>query len=309
MHISVVTPAYKCSECIEELYKRLIHTFNNMNINDYEIIFINDGSPDNDWEVIRHLCQKDSKVKGINLTRNFGQHKAIAAGLDFAQGEWVIVMDCDLQDTPEEISKLYYKALEGYDVVFGRRYERKDGVFKKAFSNIFNLVFNYLVEQKTDNAVANFSILNHKIVDKIKEMKESTRSHALFIYWLGYEVAYVDVNHSKRYSGKSSYNFRKSFNLALDFAISQSNKPLKIFVKTGFGISLIAFIYGINLIIKYLIFKVPVPGWTSIMVSLYFIAGLLLSSMGLLGIYIGKIFDEVKRRPIYAIKEQINLDS
>jgi len=307
MHISVVTPAYKCSECIEELYKRLVDTFKAMQVDDYEIIMINDGSPQDDWEVISRLCEKDKKVKGINLSKNFGQHKAITAGLDYAQGEWVIIMDCDLQDQPEDIPKLYARAREGHSVVFGRRTERKDGYLKKVFSRIFNAFFNYLVEQKTDNAIANYSIINRKVVNEIKKMREKSRSHALLIYWLGFDCAYIDIDHSKRYRGQSAYNFKRSFSLAVDFAIAQSNKPLKLFVKMGVAISLIAFFYGLYLIVNYFINGVALQGWTSIMVSMFFIGGLLLASIGILGVYIGRIFDEVKARPIYAIKDQINL--
>lgn len=308
MHISVVTPAYRCNECINELYQRLIKTFKTMEINDYEILFVNDGSPNNDWEVIRRLCQKDEKVKGINLTRNFGQHKAITAGLDFAKGEWVIVMDCDLQDQPEDIPKLYTKTKEGYNVVLARRFNRKDHFLKKFFSKSFNILFSYLIEQKIDNTISNFSIISRKVINEIIKMRENNRSHVLQIYWLGFDIAYVDIEHSKRYKGSSSYNFKKSLNLAIDFSFSQSNKPLKLFVKLGSTISVISFIYGIYLIINYLINKTTLTGWSSIMISMFFIGGLLLSSMGILGIYVGKIFDEVKSRPIYTIKELTNIN-
>lgn len=307
MHISVVIPAYKCSECIEELYQRLIITFRAMKVDKYEIIFVNDGSPHPDWEVIRTLCDRDNKVKGLNLARNFGQHKAITAGLDFAKGEWVVVMDCDLQDQPEEIPKLYAKVKEGHNIVFGRRHDRQDGFLKMVFSRLYNKLFNYLIEQKTDNSVANFSIMHRKVVNEIISMRENTRSHALLIYWLGFDVAYVDIDHSRRYLGKSAYNFRKSLSLAVDFAISQSNKPLKLFVKIGVAISAVAFFYGSYLIVNFYMNGVSLQGWTSIMVTMYFIGGLLLASLGILGIYIGKIFDEVKGRPIYAIKEKINI--
>lgn len=307
MHISVVAPAYKCSECIEELYLRLTGTLKNMGIDDYELIFVNDGSPSNDWQIIKQLGEKDKRVKGLNLSRNFGQHKAITAGLDLSQGEWVIVMDCDLQDRPEEIPNLYFKAQEGYDAVFGKRANRKDGFLKQVFSKMFNKVFNYLLEQNLDNSIANFSILNKKVVDEIKKMREKARSHVLFVYWLGYNTTFIDIEHSERAAGKTSYTFKKSLNLAADFAISQSNKPLKMFIKFGFFISFVSFIYGTMLIVRYLVSKVPVAGWTSTMVSLYFIAGILLASMGVLGVYIGRIFDELKDRPIYAIKETLNI--
>jgi glycosyltransferase involved in cell wall biosynthesis len=309
MHISVVSPVYKSSASIKELYNRLVITFKKMQIEDYEIILVNDGSPQNDWIVIKEICQNDIRVKGINLSRNFGQHKAISAGLDFAQGDWVIIMDSDLQDQPEEIPNLYAKALEGFDVVFGKRFMRRDRLIKRALSKGFNIIFRYLIDINLDNSVSNFSIINQRVIREIVKIRETTRSHALFIYWLGYDVAYINVKHSERQLGKSSYNFKTSLKLAIDYAISQSNKPLKIFVKLGFLISAISFMYGIKLIHNYYIYHIPIQGWTSIMVSLYFIAGLLLSSLGLLGVYVGRIFDEVKGRPIYAIKELINVHS
>lgn len=308
MQISVVTPAYKCSECIEELYNRLIKTFKNMKIDDFEIIYVNDGSPHNDWEEIKKICEKNKKVKGINLSRNFGQHRAITAGLDFAEGEWIVVMDCDLQDQPEEIQKLYDTAIKGYDVVFGRRYDRKDKFFKKLTSKLFNSFMTYLTGRKIDSSVANFSIINKKVKKQIINMKEQNRSYGLFVMWIGFKTAYIDIEHSERYKGKTSYNFRKSLNLAFDFAVSHSNKPLKIFVELGFSISFISFIYGIYLIFKYFMYKVPLQGWTSTMVSLYFIGGLIIANLGVIGLYIGKIFDEVKKRPIYVVQEKLNIE-
>ena len=308
MHISVVIPVYKCSECIEELHQRLCIALQNISVTDYEIIFINDGSPENDWDVIRRLCCQEKKVKGLNLSRNFGQHKAITAGLDYAKGEWVVIMDCDLQDQPEELPKLYTKANEGYDVVFGKRSGRKDRLHKKIFSKCFNIIFSYLIGQKIDNSVSNYSIISKKVVHEIIKMRESSRSHALFIYWLGFDVAYVDIVHASRKVGKSAYGFRKAFNIAADFAISRSNKPLKLFVKFGVYIALIAMFYGVYLVSNYFINGTSLLGWTSLMVSLYFLGGLLLASMGLVGIYVGRTYDEVKQRPLYAIKDKVNIE-
>ena len=168
IEISVVAPAYKCSECIEELYTRLIVSLAKIT-NSFEIIFVNDGSPDNDWGVIKKLAISDKRVKGINLSRNFGQHYAITAGLDYAVGNWVVVMDCDLQDQPEEIGKLYNKALEGFDIVVGVRENRKDNFFKKITSALFYVIFNYFTDQKLNNKVANFGIYSKQVIENIKK--------------------------------------------------------------------------------------------------------------------------------------------
>jgi len=305
MKISVVTPAYKCAGCIEEMYKRLISTIGTIT-NDFEIIFVNDASPQNDWEIISKLASLDNRVKGINFSRNYGQHYAITAGLDNAFGDWVVVMDCDLQDQPEEILKLYNRAQEGYDTVFGRRHERKDSFIKKIGSKMFYSVYDYFTESKFDNSVANFSISKKNVIDNFKKLREHSRSFPLFIKWLGFKIGYCDIEHACRREGKSSYNMKKLLNLAIDSIVSQSNRPLRLSIKMGFFISFSSLIFSLFLALRYLIQKIPVDGWTSIMVSIWFIGGLLFANIGLVGLYIGKIFDETKNRPLYIIKDKVN---
>ena len=301
-HISIVTPVYGCAANLEKLYSRLTNTLQRITEN-YEIIMVNDASPDDAWETIKLLAEQDSRVKGINLSRNFGQHRAITAGLDFACGEWIVVMDCDLQDQPEEIVKLYTKAQEGYDIVWGRRTIRQDSLIKKASSKLFHIVYNYFTEQNKDQTVANFSIVSHKVIVEWRKLKEQNRNYPLFINWLGYKEAYVDIEHAMRDNGKSSYTFNKLINMAIDNIVSQSNKPLRLSIKFGFTISFFSFIYALYLIMRYFIYNTPVAGWTSVMVSIYFVGGLLFANLGILGLYIGKIFDETKKRPLYIIKE------
>ncbi len=264
---------------------------------------VNDASPDNAWEVITTLSNKDKRVKGINLSRNFGQHYAITAGLDFANGKWVVVMDCDLQDQPEEIIKLYNKAIEGYDIVFGQRVQRKDSYFKRLGSKLFYKVYDYFTESKVDNSVANFSIISYKVVEKLRTLREQNRSYPLFINWVGFKRANINIEHAPREEGKSSYTFKKLVNLAIDSIVSQSNKPLRLSIQFGFIVSFISIIYALWLVIRYFIYSTPVEGWTSVMVSIYFIGGLLFANMGILGLYIGKTFDESKNRPLYIVKE------
>lgn len=302
IHISIVTPIYGCCKSLNNLYERLNKTLSTIT-NDFEIIMVNDSSPDNAWESIKELAQKDDRVKGINLSRNFGQHKAITAGLDYAKGDWIVVMDCDLQDQPEEIIKLYKKAIDGYDIVFGKKEERKDGFLKKFGSQIFFKVYDYFTDSKVDSTVGNFSIISKKVLNTLKEMSEQTKAYPLFVNWIGFKKAEVFIEHAQREEGKSSYNMRKLINLAIDNIVSQSNKPLKLSIKFGFILSLFSLLYGALLILKYFMFSIPVEGWTSVMVSIYFIGGLLFANMGILGLYIGKIFDETKNRPIYIVQE------
>ena len=301
-HISVVIPVYGCRPSLEELYTRLVDTLTKIHP-DFEIIMVNDNSPDNAWETIREIAKRDQRVKGINFSRNFGQHYAITAGVDFAKGDWVVVMDCDLQDQPEEIEKFYNKAQEGYDIVFGKRVERKDTFFKKLGSKLFYMVYDYFTETQNKSGTANFGIFSRKVIDNFRKMRERNRAFPLFIRWLGFKSIDIDIEHAPRKEGKSSYNLRRLFKLAFDSIIAQSNKPLRVFVSFGFTLSLLAFLYGLWTIFKYFYFGVSVEGWTTVIVSIYFIGGLLFANMGILGIYIGKIFNETKGRPLYIIDE------
>lgn len=300
--ISVVIPVYGCKVCLVELCSRITTTIENIPAQ-LEIILVNDASPDNAWETIKELNEEDQRIKGINLARNFGQHHAITAGLDYAAGDWVVVMDCDLQDRPEEITNLYHKALEGYEVVFGKRVHRQDKWLKRKSSQAFYRVYDYFTGLASDHSVANFSISSKMVVEGFKQMREQNRFFPMFIQWMGYESTSIEIEHSSRKKGKSSYSLGKLINLATDAIISQSNKPLRLSIQLGFLIASISFIYGLYLFGKYFFLDEPVQGWTSVMVSIYFIAGLMFFNFGIIGLYIGKIFNETKARPLYLIHE------
>ena len=299
-YFSVVIPVYKCPWTLDELYQRLNNTLSTINKN-YEIIMVDDGSPLNDWEIITKLAKKDKRVKGIKLSRNFGQHYAITAGLDFAKGQWVVVMDCDLQDQPEEIVKLYNKAQEGYDIVVGKRVERKDTFIKKITSKLFFTIYSYLTDTNIDGSISNFGIYSHKVINSLKSFKEHTRSFGLFAIWVGFKRIEIAIEHSNRKKGKSSYSIKKLFTLALDSIISHSDKPLKLFLTSGFMLSFLSFLYAIFLVIQFYIFSIPVTGWTSLMVSIFFLGGIIIACMGIIGLYLNKIYDEAKNRPLYII--------
>ena len=222
IHISVVVPVYGCGKCLNKLYTRLKKTLSTFT-EEFEIILINDASPDESWQTILKLAEEDNRVKGINLSRNFGQHKAITAGLEYAKGDWVVVMDCDLQDQPEEILKLYNKAQEGFDIVFGRRTERKDTFLKKLGSKVFYKIYDYFTESKIDNSTANFSIISKKVVVRLNQLREQNRMYPLFVNWIGFKKTEIDIEHALREEGKSSYTLSKLINLAIDSIVSQSN--------------------------------------------------------------------------------------
>ena len=302
-HLSIVSPVYGCVDILPELCGQLEDHLSAITDN-YEVILVNDASPDGAWEAIQALAKRDPRIKGVDLSRNFGQHAAITAGLSHSAGEWVIVMDCDLQDQPKEIIKLYQKAQEGYDVVFGRRYQRKDKPLKVALSRLYRRVFDYFTETHSDPAVANFGIYNRQVINAFLTMRERNRTLQLFIRWLGFRNTSVNIEHAERSSGESGYRFGKLFRMAISNIVSQSNKPLKLSITFGFFMSLASLIYAVHLVVRYLVWGVPVAGWTSVIVSIYFVGGLIFANLGILGLYIGKVFDETKGRPLYVIRER-----
>ena len=304
MDISVVIPVYGCRTALGELYQRLAVSLGE--ITDlWEIVLVDDNCPQKSWEDIESICKKDKRVIGIKLSRNFGQIRAITAGLDHSSGDWIVMMDCDLQDRPENIKLLYDKALQGYDVVFGRRINRKDSYLKMLISKFFYKIYDYFTDGKFDSTICNFSIAKRKVIDAYCSMREQNRGYTLFIKWLGFNETSIDLQSDPRYEGKSSYSLRKKLSFAFELITAQSNKPLFFAMKFGFVLSLIAFAYIIYLIIRFFNGGIAV-GWTSVVASIYLVGGLLMITIGVVGIYVGNIFNETKNRPIYVISECLN---
>ena len=306
MDISVVIPVYGCRAALTELYRRLVESVSKIT-NEFEIILVNDNCPQNSWEVIEELCANDKRVKGIELSRNFGQMRAILAGLDYAVGEWIVVMDCDLQDRPEEIVRLYEKAMEGYDVVFARRKERRDNPIKVFLANQFYKVYRFATEGNYDGAVCNFSIVKKNVIGNYCRMREQHRVYMMYIRWLGFRQTIIDVEHDARYEGKSSYSLKKRIDMAIELLTSQSDKILKLFVSFGFVMSISAFLAIIGLIIYHYTAQVAV-GWTSLIATNVLIGGIIIVVIGIVGIYVGNIFMQTKDRPLYVIRQMLNED-
>jgi len=302
-HISVVIPVYKAEACLQELYRRLVSALSTIS-KDFEILMIEDCGGDRSWDIICELSRQDPRVRGFRFSRNFGQHYGITAGLDNARGEWVVVMDCDLQDQPEDIPRLYKKAQEGFDVVLALRAERKDSLFKRLSSYLFFKLFRYLSGLDYNGDAGNFRIVSRKVADSYRKMRENLRLFGALITWMGFPTAAIEVKHAERPAGKSSYTFRKLLRLAGDTVIAYSDKPLRVTVKFGLVISLIAFAFGIYFIVGTIFYNQPVAGWPSLIVSLYFLGGVIISILGIIGIYLGKVFDEVKGRPLYIIADR-----
>lgn len=306
MKISVVIPVYGCRAAVEELYSRLKQSISGLT-DDFEIIMVNDDCPQNSWEVIQQLCERDNRVKGIELSRNFGQMKAILAGLDYSSGDWIIVMDCDLQDRPEEIPNLYHKAMEGYDIVFARRAQRKDSAMKVLVSNLFYKLYGWAINGRYDGAICNFSIVKRTAINAYCQMREQHRSYVMYLKWLGFRQTTIDVVQNERFEGRSSYNMKKRINMAFDILTSQSEKILYLAVKCGMIMALLSFLVIIGLIVNYFTVNVS-TGWTSIIATLCLVGGIIIIVMGVVGIYVGKIFMQVKERPLYVIRQILNDD-
>ena len=306
VRISVVSPVYRGEKMVSELVRRNVEALSGMGV-DYEIILVNDASPDESWKAIEAECKKNPKVKGLNLSRNFGQHYAITAGLSYAQGDWVVVMDCDLQDRPEEIPNLYAKAQEGYDSVLAQRVQRSHGWFKKLGSKCFYKLFSYLTETKQDASVANFGIYNRKVIDAVLSMGDAMRYFPTQIQWVGFQRAYLPIQHDERAEGKSTYNMSRLFKLAFDTIISFSDKPMRLMVKMGLLVTLISFIVGIVFLVRYCMGQIEVLGFTSLIISLWLLGGIIISLIGVVGIYLGKLFEKAKDRPTFIVDEKINI--
>ena len=307
INISVVSPVYRGEKMVSELVRRNVEVLNGMGV-DYEVILVNDASPDNSWQAIEAECKKNPKVKGLNLSRNFGQHYAITAGLSYATGEWIVVMDCDLQDRPEEIPNLYQKAQEGYDSVLAQRVQRTDGLFKKMGSRCFYKVFSYLTETKQDASVANFGIYNRKVIDAVLSMGDAMRYFPTQVQWVGFKRAYLPIQHDERAEGKSTYNLSRLFRLAFDTIISFSDKPMRLMVKMGLMVTIISFIVGIVFLVRYCLGEIEVLGFTSLIISLWLLGGIIISLIGVVGIYLGKLFEKAKDRPTFIVNQKLNIE-
>lgn len=305
MLLSIVSPIYKGEKMLSELVTRIEKSVNSFT-DDFEIILVNDQSPDNSWEKIKEICAVDGHVKGVNLSRNFGQHYAITAGLSKTIGDWVVVMDCDLQDRPEEIPNLYNKALEGYDSVFAQRVERQDTFTKRMSSKLFYLVFSFLTDSKQDSSVANFGIYNRKVVNAILSMGDSIRYFPIMAQWVGFKKFYLPVVHAEREIGKSSYNLFKLLRLASDNMIGFSDKPLKLMLRFGFYVTIISLLFALWTFVKWLLGYIIVDGFTTMVISIWLAIGIITMMLGVTGIYIGKIYDRVKGRPTFIIDETCN---
>lgn len=306
--LTVVSPVYRGEKMVHELVRRIKESVSLITDN-YNVILVNDCSPDDSWSMILKECVEDSRVKGINLSRNFGQHNAITAGLSFSKGDWVVVLDCDLQDRPEEIPNLYNKAIEGYDIVYAQRIERHDKYLKRLSSSMFHAVFNFLSGANTDKSISNFGVYRKDVIDAYVKMPERFRGFGSLVRYLGFKSTAIPVEHATRLEGKSSYSLQRLLKQAFSSIVSNTNKPLKIMIGMGFFIAAISMIIALYNLIARFCGIISVPGFTTTVFSIWFVGGLIMMQLGVLGVYIGRIFDQVKGRPIFVVRDKVNINS
>lgn len=304
--ISIVSPVYRGEKMVHELVRRITESVSKIS-DDFEIILVNDSSPDMSWAEIMKECENDKRVKGINLSRNFGQPSAIAAGMQYVKGQWVVVMDCDLQDNPEEIPNFYRKAMEGFDMVIGLRVERNDTFLKRLSSTIFNKVFSYLCDVDSDKRPSNFGIYKRDVIDQYNKLSERGEAFSILLRGLGYKVTAIPIQHSERFEGKSSYSLCKLLKLAFNLIVTNTNKPLRLMVYWGVLMAMLSVLFALYNVFAYFFGYINLPGFTTTVFSIWFVGGLIMMQLGVLGIYIGKIFDKTKGRPIYVVMDIVNV--
>ena len=307
--ISIVVPLYNESENIEHLFVRLTSVLKQLNTS-YEIICINDASQDDTLKKLIKLNQQDSRIKIISLSRNFGKEIALTAGIDYADGAAVIPIDADLQDPPELIIQLIAKWREGYDVVYATRRSRYGETWvKKATAKAFYRIIDRMSPIPIPANTGDFRLLDRKVVEAIKKLPERTRFMKGLFAWVGYKQTSVLFDREPRYSGNSTWSYWKLWNFALDGITSFSFLPLKVWSYVGVGISFVSLVYALFLVLRTLIFGIDVPGYASLMVAILFLGGVQLITLGVIGEYLSRIYQEVKGRPLYFVREQYGFDS
>lgn len=304
MFLSVVTPVYKADGIINTLVN-LVTAECSLITDGFEIILVNDGSPDNSWAVIMEVALINKNVVGINLSRNFGQHAAINAGLALAKGDCIIVMDCDMQHHPKYIPQLVNKIKEGYDIVFTTTAKRSHSFFKNMLSAIYHRIYNYLTELDSNYNFTTYSIASKKVITVYKTLDEYNGHYLPKLRWLGFKQTSIPIEHLVRENGKSSYNIKALLIEGINGLTSNSVKLLRLNVFAGLLLSAVSFI-AIAVIIAMYFISGFLAGWASVTVLIMFSLGIILTSIGITGLYIGQTFEQVKKRPHYIVSDTVN---
>jgi glycosyltransferase involved in cell wall biosynthesis len=302
-HFSIVVPVYNEEENLPELHRRLTAAMEQIG-KSYEFVFVDDGSRDGSSAWLRKKHAEDSHVRLVRFSRNFGHHIAVTAGMDEARGDCVVLMDADLQDRPEAIPDLYAKLEEGWDVVYGVRAQKKHSLFKRVTSWMFNKLMAWIATEGTQITTSIFRIMRREVVDAVKECREQARFVVGLLSWVGFRQTSIEVVHGARHAGETKYSLVKMFKLAFNGITSFSRLPLQIASFVGFLVSMGAFGWGTWLLVSQAIWSTAVEGWTSTMIVLLFLGGVQLLCIGALGSYVGRIYGETQRRPLYIVAER-----
>jgi dolichol-phosphate mannosyltransferase len=300
--ISVVIAVYGCANCVRALHERVTTTLSGMGVS-YEVVYVDDRSPDGAWDVLLELGAADPAVRLVRLSRNWGQHAAVTAGLSASRGRWTVVMDCDLQDPPEEIPRMYEAALSGYDIVLTRRDARRQSWHRRVGARLYFRVRDVFLGTHMEAEYSMLSMISRKVVDAFLSIGDQSRQYMLILHWLGFRRTVLQIEHADRHEGRSSYTLRGLLRVAVDGMFFQTTVLLHWIVYAGFAIATGGLGLAIGLLISYFTSN-PLPGWTSVAVLMLVLSGSILVALGVTALYIGRIFEQVKGRPLYVVDAQ-----
>ncbi len=300
--ITILVPAYNEQDVLNMLYERLSNLMNSTSDYDFEVLFVNDGSKDNTLEIIKNMRMHDSRICYLNLSRNYGKETAMIAGLDYAKGDAVIIIDADLQDPPELIPEMIYYWEQGYDDVYAKRKSRKgESWLKKFTSKMYYKTLQSVTKIEIQKDTGDFRLLDRRCVEALKQIRESQRYTKGLFSWIGYNKKEILYDRDPRAAGKTKWNYKKLIDLSIDGLTSFTTAPLRWSAIIGLLVSLAGFIYMIVIILKTIIYGIDVPGYASTMVVMLFLGGIQLIFLGVIGEYLGRAFYETKHRPIYFV--------
>jgi polyisoprenyl-phosphate glycosyltransferase len=302
--ISVVVPVYGCASALDRLVERVTASLEGV-CSSFELVLVDDRSRDGAWPVLERLAAQNPRIRAVRLSRNFGQHAAITAGFARARGAWIAVLDCDLQDPPEELPRLYDRAQEGYDIVFGRRLREHTPFARRFLSRQYFRVLRLFTGAQIDASYGTLSIVSRRVRDEFLRISDRNRHYLFILYWLGFERSTVDYTLAPRADGRSSYTWRALLRHAIHGVFFQTTVLLRWVVYGGFGVAAAGAVLGLYLVVARLT-GTAYPGWTSIMVVLLVLGGLGILTAGVVGLYVGEIFNEVRGRPLFIIDEEIS---
>jgi polyisoprenyl-phosphate glycosyltransferase len=298
VQLSVVIPVYGCASCLLALHERLVRSVEQVT-DSYELVMVDDRSVDGGWEVLQRIAERDARVRAFRLSRNFGQHAAITAGLAQARGRWAVVMDCDLQEAPEEIPRLWAAAGEGYEVVRTIRRQRHHPLLKRWASRAYRKL---TLETDVRPDYSTLSLISRQVIEAFLRLRDRDREYMIVLDWLGFDATAIEIDHHDRHGGRSGYTLERLMGVALDGLFFRSTVLLKLVVLLGFLVAVAGVGVAIFEVVEY--FEGPnksVPGYTSLAVLVLVLAGFIIVSVGVVGLYVGRIFEQVKDRPLYLI--------